>query len=74
MEKYKDSDRDLLILLLKMQEQTSPIKISIGYITDSNHVCQGIVLHEAPPKVIATLIEEGYVCELTGRGMKVYKF
>ena len=56
MEGYKDSDRELLLLLLKMQEKTGPIKLSIGYTTD-NHVCQGIILHEAAPVVIYTLIE-----------------
>lgn len=73
MEKYKDSDRELLQLLLKMQEETSPIDLSIGYVTDSNQVRQGIVLHEAAPMVINTLIEEGYVCSLGKTGMHVYK-
>lgn len=73
MEGYKDSDRELLLLLLKMQEQTSPIKLSIGYTTDSDHVCHGIILHEAAPMVINTLIEEDYVCRLENQGMHVYK-
>lgn len=72
MEGYKDSDRELLLLLLKMQEKTGPIKLSIGYTTD-NHVCQGIILHEAAPVVINTLIEEGYVCSLGNQGIHVYK-
>ena len=73
MEKYKDSDRELLQLLLKMQEETSPISLSIGYVTDSNQVHNGIVLHEAAPMVINTLIEKGYVCALGKQGMHVYK-
>ena len=31
MEKYKDSDVELMSILLKLQEQTSPIRMSIGY-------------------------------------------
>lgn len=72
-EKYKDSDKELMQLLLKMQEETSPINLSIGYVTDSNQVRKGIVLHEAAPMVINTLIAEGYVCSLGEQGMHVYK-
>ncbi len=73
MREYKNSDRELLQLLLKMQEETSPIKLSIGYTADSNHVCKGIILHEAAPMVINTLVEEGYTCSLVKQGMHVYK-
>lgn len=68
MEKYKDSDVELMSILLKLQEQTSPIRMSIGYT-----VRQGIILYEAAPKVIETLIEKGYTCDLNGCGMRVYK-
>ena len=73
MEKYEQNDLELMTRLLKLQEQTSPIKMSIGYVESSHHVCHGIVLHEAAPKVINTLIEEGYSCDLTPYGMRVYK-
>lgn len=58
MEKYKDSDVELMSILLKLQEQTSPIRMSIGY-TVGGTVRQGIILYEAAPKVIETL--EDYV-------------
>lgn len=54
MEKYKDSDVELMSILLKLQEQTSPIRMSIGY-TVGGTVRQGIILYEAAPKVIETL-------------------
>lgn len=57
MEKYKDSDVELM---------------SIGY-TAGGTVRQGIILYEAAPKVIETLIEKGYTCDLNGCGMRVYK-
>ena len=63
MEKYKDSDVELMSILLKLQEQTSPIRMSIGY-TVGGTVRQGIILYEAAPKVIETLIEKGYTCDL----------
>lgn len=64
MEKYKDSDVELMSILLKLQEQTSPIRMSIGY-TVGGTVRQGIILYEAAPKVIETLIEKGYTCDLS---------
>lgn len=57
MEKYKDSDVELMSILLKLQEQTSPIRMSIGY-TVGGTVRQGIILYEAAPKVIETLLPE----------------
>lgn len=65
MEKYKDSDVELMSILLKLQEQTSPIRMSIGY-TVGGTVRQGIILYEAAPKVIETLMEKGYTCDLNG--------
>lgn len=73
MKKYKESDVELMTLLLKLQEETSPIRMSIGYTGDDRIVRQGIVLHEAAPKVINTLIEHGFKCNLTEHGMRVYK-
>lgn len=72
MEKYKESDVELMSLLLKLQEDTSPIRMSIGY-TMGGTVRQGIILHEAAPKVIETLMKHGYICDLNGYGMRVYK-
>lgn len=72
MEKYKESDVELMSILLKLQEVTSPIRMSIGY-TAGGTVRQGIILHEAAPKVIEALIEHGYTCDLNSYGMMVYK-
>lgn len=72
MEKYKESDVELMALLLKLQEETSPIRMSIGYVMGGT-VRQGIILHEAAPKVIEALIEHGYTCDLNSYGMRVYK-
>ena len=69
MEKYKDSDVELMSILLKLQEQTSPIRMSIGY-TVGGTVRQGIILDEAAPKVIETLIEKGYTCDLWAEGQE----
>lgn len=72
MEKYKESDVELMSILLKLQEVTSPIRMSIGY-TAGGTVRQDIILHEAAPKVIEALIEHGYTCDLNSYGMRVYK-
>lgn len=72
MKKYKESDVELMSILLTIQESTSPIRMSIGH-TMGGTVHQGIILHEAAPKVIETLIEKGYTCDLNGYGMRIYK-
>lgn len=70
MEKYKDSDVELMSILLKLQEVTSPIRMSIGY-TVGGTVRQGIILHEAAPKVIETLdiLNPDKLKELVGEGV-----
>ena len=73
MEGYKQIDLELMTILLKLQDKTSPIMMSIGYVDNNNQVCQGIVLHEAAPMVIETLLQDGYTCNLTQYGMRVYK-
>lgn len=73
MDKYKESDKELLIMLLKLQEETSPIMLSIGCTDEDSMVHQGIVLHKVAPKVINTLVDHGYMCNLTKNGMRVYK-
>lgn len=73
MNKYNKNDEELVTLLLKIQEETAPIKLSIGYVRSGSTVHQGIILNEAPPKVIETLIEHGYICDLRDYGMRVYK-
>lgn len=70
---YKQEDRELLLSLLKMQEKSGPITLSIGYVTAENQVHTGILLHEAPPAVISSLVKDGYSCSLVSGGMHVYK-
>ena len=55
-----------------MQELTAPISLSIGSVVDGQ-VTQGIILHEAPPKVVEDLVKDGYSCSLSETGLRVYK-
>lgn len=64
-QKFYDRDR-------RMTKRMLVIRMSIGY-TVGGTVRQGIILYEAAPKVIETLIEKGYTCDLNGCGMRVYK-
>lgn len=70
---YKQTDRELILTLMKMQENTAPITLSIGYTDRENHVRLGVLIHEAPPVVVNELISQGYSCDLTSGGMFVYK-
>lgn len=57
--KYTETDKELMLKLLEMQELTAPISLSIGSVVDGQ-VTQGIILHEAPPKVVEDLVKDGY--------------
>jgi len=60
-EKTKEGLKKVLAMLVDLQEDTAPIKLSIGY-TDpqSNQVRQGsLVIHEAPGKVVKALANTG---------------
>ena len=70
---YKSSDMELINILLKAQERTAPIKMSIGYVSEDNQVRQGILIHEASPYIIEMLMRKGYTLDLTSAGMRVYK-
>ena len=74
MERYKQSDAELLSLLLSLQEKTAPIKMSLGYTGKNNIVYRGIMIHEAAPAVINELVKNGYCCSLMSEGMLVSKF
>lgn len=70
--KYTEADKELMLKLLEMQELTAPISLSIGSVVNSQ-VTQGIILHEAPPKVVEDLVKDGYSCSLSETGLRVYK-
>lgn len=70
--RYTKSDEELLQILLQLQEKTAPIKLSIGFVPNGT-VNQGIILHNAPSAVIEKIVEKGYICNLTERGLHVYK-
>lgn len=70
--KYTETDKELMLKLLEMQELTAPISLSIGSVVDSR-VTQGIILHKAPPKVVEDLVKDGYSCSLSETGLRVYK-
>lgn len=70
--KYTETDKELMLKLLEMQELTAPISLSIGNVVDGQ-VTQGIILHKAPPKVVEDLVKDGYSCSLSETGLRVYK-
>ena len=70
--KYTETDKELMLKLLEMQELTAPISLSIGSVVNGQ-VTHGIILHEAPPKVGDDLVKDGYSCSLSETGLRVYK-
>ena len=71
----KENMKHLLGLLVDRQKDTSPIVLSIGYVNKDNIVQHdAVIIKEAAPIVINTLIEYGYNVSVTEQGVRVDKF
>ena len=71
----KENMKHLLGLLVDRQKDTSPIVLSIGYVNKDNIVQHdAVIIKEAAPIVINTLIEYGYNLSVTEQGVRVDKF
>lgn len=63
---------DILKLIYEAAQNTAPVTVQIGYTI--NNVCHnGIVIKEAPPVIIRTLVVHGYTCDMRPDGLHVYK-
>lgn len=67
--------KKVLDLLCDVQKDCAPIVVSIGTITDENHVDnERLVIKEAPPTAIHALTVEGYALDVAEDGMSVSYF
>ncbi len=67
--------KELLGSLAKIQQNTAPIVVSIGYVTISNQVAHDvIVLKEAPPVVTEDLVKAGYHLDICPGGVIIDKY
>lgn len=59
-EKTKEGVKKVLAMLVDLQEDAAPIRLSIGY-TDpqSKQVQEGLVIYDAPGKVVKALANTG---------------
>lgn len=65
----------LLETLAKIQENTAPITLSIGSVSETNIVQHdAIVIHNAPPRITNELVKQGYLLAITKDGVHVEKF
>ena len=71
-EKY-EAQVQLLGLLADIQRKSAPIELSIGWVSSSNTVQQGIIIKSAPPVVTEKLIEAGYSLDIMSQGVRVFK-
>lgn len=72
VKEYGTETLELMQTLLELQKDSAPIEMSIGYCR-GNIVQQGILLKKAPPLVLTVLSRKGYVLDLIGSGILVYK-
>ena len=65
----------LLETLTKIQENTAPITLSIGNVSETNMVQHDtIIIHDAPARITSELIKQGYMLSITKDGIYVEKF
>jgi len=57
MEKYSDSTKDILVRILELSQDSSPVVVSLGY-TKDNFCHKGIVIKSAPSSVIKAIIND----------------
>lgn len=64
----------LLETLAKLQENTAPITLSIGSVSDTNMVQHdAIIIHDAAPRITEELIKQGYMLSIRKNGVHVEK-
>lgn len=65
----------LLETLAMLQNNTAPINLSIGSVSDTNMVQHDtIIIHDAPPRITEILVRKGYMLSITKNGVQVEKF
>lgn len=65
----------LLETLTMLQNNTAPINLSIGSVSDTNMVQHDtIIIHDAPARITEVLVRKGYNLSITKDGVRVEKF
>ena len=69
-----DRDKELLNLIFDVAQDTAPVTVQIGRVI--NQSCKkGIVIREAPSRIISELVANGYYCDVEkDGGVYVWKF
>jgi hypothetical protein len=71
MPEYPTS-RDVLARLSELQQTSAPIKLSIGGTSPQGTVLHNVVvLHDAPPSVVSTVVTEFRHAYLNERGLHI---
>lgn len=70
----KETQIELLTILVELQANCSNIVLSIGGLSDSNMVEHDtIIIKECPPVVVKELVKRGYMLSVSDKGMRVSK-
>jgi hypothetical protein len=71
---YSEVEKQVLLRILELSEETAPVQISLGYVSsESNQCCKGIVIRSAPSKVIKAIVadERVFTTRLDEHGLHV---
>jgi hypothetical protein len=65
---------ELLVKLAKMQKDTAPVKLSIGYTDNKGFVkSDAVVIYDCPPKIVTELVQDSsLMVEMREGGLLVY--
>lgn len=55
-EKYSENTKKLVLEILKVSEDTAPVNISFGYVDSNNQCRSGLVVKDAPGKVVKYIV------------------
>lgn len=64
-----ETKAEVLALLVRIQEDCAPIKLSIGHVCKANFVNHdSITIHDAPPVVLRALVNAGLLVQIVEDG------
>jgi len=56
---YSDIEKQLLLRILELSEETAPVQVSLGYVSSKSNQClKGIVIRSAPSKVVKSIVAD----------------
>lgn len=66
--------KEMVMTILELSDDTSPVELSFGYVSESGICRKGIILKKAAPRILTELIQRGYSATVTTDGVHINDF